>query len=283
MKLHSQLWPTEFTPEDLSKPTQRILLLHGMGGIGRLWRPLAAGLEQTWQILAPDQRGHGKSRVVWDGHPGHEPSFTPLDYGRDLAETLDALDFYPTWVLGHSMGVRSAVALAHLQPDRVQGLILVDLGLSGAAGGGLGTSLAEFLKTLPEEFESRQAARALMEQTCPDPAIAQYLMAVSQKEEDGRITFPFDRSALIQTVYASRDTSVERWLMDFAKSTQKKVVLLRGKDSRVWSHEDYEQERQRLQAIPNIEWQEWENCGHGLPFEQRMRLTQLIQSLGDSS
>src|SRR5687768_17719997 len=54
-------WPSE---RNLSRP--KILLLHGMGGTGALWRPLAAALEDHFEILAPDQRGHGGSQLPQD-------------------------------------------------------------------------------------------------------------------------------------------------------------------------------------------------------------------------
>src|SRR5579885_3131262 len=186
------------------EPT-KIVMLHGMGGTGSLWRPLAAALEDRFDILAPDQRGHGSSRVP--SVPGGRllPGYAPLDYGRDLVETLEAERFHPTFVLGHSMGVRSACALAHLKPEWVRGLILIDLGFSGVAGGGLGEGLASFVRKLPQSFPSREAARAFMEAECPDPSIAQYLMAVSVRNAEGGIEFPFDHAALIATITAARD------------------------------------------------------------------------------
>ncbi len=84
----------------------------------------------------------------------------------------------------------------------------IDLGFSGVAGGGLGEGLGSFLRILPAEFENRDAAREFMARECPDPSIAQYLMAVSMRAADGRISFPFDRAALLATIEAARDASV---------------------------------------------------------------------------
>jgi pimeloyl-ACP methyl ester carboxylesterase len=218
MKLAYSLWKPETGNSEANIP--KLLLLHGMGGTGALWRPIAAGLEDRYEVLAPDQRGHGKSLISSVG-----ATYTPQDYGQDIVETLDELDFHPTWIVGHSMGVRSACATAHLKPDWVQGLILVDLGFSGPAGGGLGDGLALFLKMLPHEFESRAQARLFMQANCPDQAIAQYLMAVSVQTPEGAISFPFDHAALIKTIESVRDTSVRDWVQQFgATKTLKKNV-----------------------------------------------------------
>ena len=160
MLLAHHLWhkPGNFqkNSQGSSLESERILLLHGMGGTGSIWRPLAASLEEQLPVLALDQRGHGKSRVT-SGRTA--PEYTPLAYGRDVVETLDQLNFHPTWVVGHSMGVRTACATAHLRPEWIRGLILVDLGFSGVAGGGLGENLARFIRP-----------GVVMATSCSDPA-----------------------------------------------------------------------------------------------------------------
>jgi esterase len=292
MELAFQLWPSdvgsrpELTESNSPPPSPpaRIALLHGMGGTGALWRPIAASLENHYSIMAFDQRGHGKSRIAESGEitesgeSGVETptGYTPLDYGRDVIETLTKQKFHPTWLIGHSMGVRTACAAAYLKPDFVKGLILVDLGFSGAAGGGLGEGLAQFLRLLPPSFPSREAARAFMSEHCPDPSIAQYLMAVSVRASDGSLTFPFDAQALIQTVEATKRISVGAWVRELAQNGMP-ILVLRGATSLVWSHEDYEKERQSLSDCPSVEFQEFEGAGHGLPFEQRARFVSAVE------
>ncbi len=265
MELFYNLWNQSNVT---SQSTKKIVLLHGMGGTGALWRPIAASLENEISILAPDQRGHGKSRVASIPAGRKETDYSPLSYGQDVMDTLKAQNFYPTWILGHSMGVRSAIAAAHLKPEWVQGLILVDLGFSGVAGGGLGNGLAQFLKLLPFQFESAEEARKFMNSHCPDSSITQYLMAVSVRNSDGKISFPFDHAALIKTIESARDVSVRTWIKDLAYR-QMPILVLRGARSLVWSHEDFESERKTFTPFQSITFKEIPDAGHGLPFEQR--------------
>ena len=102
MQLAFQSWPTGANTDS---SREKILLLHGMGGTGALWRPIAAGLEDRYQIMAPDQRGHGRSQLLLTPGARENPDYRPLDYGRDIIETLTATQFYPSWAVGHSMGV----------------------------------------------------------------------------------------------------------------------------------------------------------------------------------
>ncbi len=262
MELACQHWPAQ-GPE-----TAKIVLLHGMGGTGKLWRPVAAGLEDSISVLAPDQRGHGQSRVP-SVPGGREPAqYRPLDYGQDLADTLEARGFHPVTLVGHSMGVRTAAALAHLRPEYVRSLVCVDLGFSGLAGGGLGDGLAQFLRNLPASFANRNALRESLLRDCPDPAIAQYLIAVSEPQADGTFGFPFDRAALIETIACARDASTRLWVHE-AASRGIPVLVLRGARSLVWSSEEFEAEKTFFQNVPQVVFEEFEGAGHGLPFEKR--------------
>ncbi len=259
----------------------KIVMLHGMGGTGALWRPIAASLEDHYSILAPDQRGHGGSRVM-SVPGGRTPNgYTPLDYGRDLVETLQRESFRPAWVVGHSMGVRSACALAHLDPDAVKGLVLVDLGFSGFAGGGLGEGLAAFLRKLPQRFPNRDLAREFMAAECPDTSIAQYLMAVSVRLPSGELEFPFDHAALIATIEAARDAPTRTWVRGLG-SRGMPILVLRGERSLVWSAEELETERAAFTDLPSVAFETIEGTGHGLPFEKRREFVARLRTfMGD--
>lgn len=274
MELHYQLWKGQ-TAAARAPKSAKMVLLHGMGGTGALWRPLAVSLENHFDILSPDQRGHGRSQLSHASGGREAPTYTPLDYGQDVVDTLEAASFHPTWVLGHSMGVRTACAVAHLKREWVQGLVLVDLGFSGVAGGGLGEGLASFLTILPMHFASRAEAREFMSLNCPDPSIAQYLMAVSVPDGHGGVTFPFDKAALIQTIHSARDSSVRTWALALAEAGMP-ILVLRGAESLVWSHAEYESERGLFAQFPHVEFAEIAGAGHGLPFEKRREFAEKV-------
>jgi pimeloyl-ACP methyl ester carboxylesterase len=75
-------------------------------------------LSETYRLLAPDLRGHGRGGYL----PGPYDAET---IAADLAPTLDALDVDMVHVLGHSHGGAAAQAFARAHPDRVQSLMLV--------------------------------------------------------------------------------------------------------------------------------------------------------------
>ncbi|MBU6374667.1 MAG: alpha/beta hydrolase [Bdellovibrionales bacterium] len=260
----------------------RIILLHGLGGTGALWRPIAASLEEEFDILAPDQRGHGRSQQPTLPGGRLMSGYSPVDYAQDVVELMERLSFHPAIIVGHSMGVRTACAIAHLKPDWVRGLVLVDLGFSGIAGGGMGDELAHFLQILPPHFSSRAEARSFMEEHCPDAAIAQYLMAVSlaaTPDQGGGIGFPFDHAALIRTLEEARGTTIRHWI-EAAALREIPTLALRGSLSKVWSKEQFEAEHLHFsqpQWKEKVQLREITGAGHGLPFEKRSEFLEALR------
>ncbi len=248
-----------------AQPLSRILLLHGLGGTGKIWRPLAAGLEGQYDVLAPDQRGHGRS--------DSGDQYDALTFGNDLYETCHHLQFEPCWVVGHSMGARSAMALAQLHPEMVQGLVLIDIGLAGEAGGSVGRLLRPILHALPMEFLTRAEARDWLNQSIPDPSVAQYLMAVAlpHPTQAGGLVFPFDKEAVLRTIDEALGYDITDQLLLFAE-LGKPIYLLRGAQSKVWTREAFEQDQKPFAQQTNVHFEEWDGTGHGLPFEKRKEL-----------
>jgi pimeloyl-ACP methyl ester carboxylesterase len=231
-------------------------------------------LEQRFQIFAPDQRGHGSSQLT---SPEAE-SFHPQDYAQDLWETLhDTLKTRPRFgVVGHSMGVRSALYFALLalkQGLPPSGVVCIDLGLRGLVGGGLGTALEQYLSQLPETYPSREAAKSVLFKNCPDPSMAQYLMAVLRTTPDG-VSLPFQKEALLRTLRDARGVELHEVV---GQLLLKKIPLLmiRGETSRVWSQEEFNRESKKF---PDAQWITIAGAGHGVPFEKRKESSEIIRS-----
>jgi len=291
MELHFFKWMAQSSAAESKKDLTMLFFLHGMGGTGQIWRPIAAALEEDFLCIAPDQRGHGLSRPV----PANEANaFHATDYARDLIPLIQKLsdDYSPTriYIIGHSMGVRSGLATAisilnsgtSLRP-LFKGFISVDIGLQSKWGGGIGEPLANFIRSLPETFPDRASLREYLFANCPDQAIAQYLAAVSKKVGDAPETwvFPFDHEALVQTILQADESPIEQWVRDIGAAGVP-MLALRGADSKVWLKEDYEKSRVLL-ANPLLTFEEWPGCGHGLPFEQRPKFIERVRQFVSST
>jgi pimeloyl-ACP methyl ester carboxylesterase len=80
---------------------------------------LARALEDDYDVVMPDARGHGKS-----GAPDHGYGYD--DLAADVVDLIDALELAAPVLLGHSMGGMTAAVVASRNPKRLRGLVLAD-------------------------------------------------------------------------------------------------------------------------------------------------------------
>jgi pimeloyl-ACP methyl ester carboxylesterase len=98
-----------------------VLLLHGYLDTGGTFGPLVRNLDPSLHVLAPDQRGHGRSdRVGADGY------YHFYDYVRDVRALARARVRERLILVGHSMGGGVASLYAGAWADEVDRLVLVE-------------------------------------------------------------------------------------------------------------------------------------------------------------
>ena len=126
--LHAGVWtPVGGAADDAAT----VLLVHGVTSSHLAW-PFVVERLPGVRVIAPDLRGRGRSN-------GLEGPAGMAAHAADLAALLDALGIDRTVVVGHSMGAFVSVAFAHLHPERVSRLLLVDGGLPLDVPPGLST------------------------------------------------------------------------------------------------------------------------------------------------
>ena len=95
-----------------------LVVLHGFLEQGAAWQHVAERLRR--RVIAPDQRGHGRS-----GHVGAGGFYHFWDYVSDVDALVRHLGA-PIDLLGHSMGGTVACYYAGTEPDAVRRLVLVE-------------------------------------------------------------------------------------------------------------------------------------------------------------
>jgi len=99
-----------------------LILLHGGGNEAHLWDDFVPSIAPHYRVLAVDQRGHGDSDWDPDGH--YETSYLV----RDLEDLTEALQIDRFVLIGFSMGGRAAMSFAGRHPERLAGLVIIDIG-----------------------------------------------------------------------------------------------------------------------------------------------------------
>ena len=98
-----------------------LLALHGMASSAYWYERVANHLSEYHRIIAPDQRGHGKTAQASTGYDWET-------LAMDLVGLLDYLELDRVSVVGHSWGGHVASNLAARHPDRINSLIMIDGG-----------------------------------------------------------------------------------------------------------------------------------------------------------
>lgn len=96
-----------------------VVLLHGLMGSGACWTPVARALEGELDIIMPDARGHGDSSAPLHGYRYE-------DLASDVEGLLRGLQLSRPVLLGHSMGGMTAAVTASRGAAMLRGLVLVD-------------------------------------------------------------------------------------------------------------------------------------------------------------
>lgn len=120
-----------------------ILALHGLASSAHWYDLVAPLMAKDFQVIAPDQRGHGQTTQAPAGY-----DWTTL--GSDVVGLMDHVGADRFAVLGHSWGGNVAINLAADRPDRVSSLVMIDGGFFGARFG---------RNTTWEEFQKRASPR----------------------------------------------------------------------------------------------------------------------------
>lgn len=94
-----------------------ILLIHGLSGSSRWWRPISDELGRDHRLLAVNLRGFGDARRLG--------RFDLASAADGLATEVDDARIGPVTVIGHSLGGLVAATLAADHPEVVRRLVLV--------------------------------------------------------------------------------------------------------------------------------------------------------------
>ncbi len=245
-----------------------VLFLHGVTGHARTWDHEAAALAGRFRIFALDQRGHGDSDPAPDG----DYSLTTL--AGDIAAVIDALGLTRVSIVGLSLGGRAAIVYAALHPERMERLMVVDIGPDIAAAGR--TRVGSLMARSPERFASLEDAVAQGRASNPryDDALLRERVAHGLRRlPDGGYTWKYDR--------AIRDgVRTGRWREDLDvwplwTSVTCPTLIVRGAESDVLSPEIA---KQMIEARPQARLVEVPDAGHTVPGDQPAQFLELLRT-----
>jgi esterase len=243
-------------PED----APRLVFLHGLLGYWANWRGIISAFENDFRILAYDQRGHGRSIK-----PEH--GYAPEDYAADLEKILVELAWKQVHIVGHSLGGRNAACFAAKFPQRINKLVIEDI---GPVANPTGLEYFENLfKKVPTPFRDKKSAKEFLYNNF-NPVLGAYLYSNIEETIPGQFDWRFSKSAIMESVRAGR--AHDRW--EEWKKIKASTLLIRGAKSDEISRADY---LRLLQENKNFRGVEISESGHWVHFENPKEFTQTVR------
>lgn len=182
MKLHSKILGK-------GKP---FLILHGFLGMGDNWKTLGKKFaDEGYQVHLIDQRNHGKSP--------HSSDFSYELLAEDIREYCEQHQLKGIILLGHSMGGKTAMLAAALNPGLVDKLIVVDIAPKYYAPHH--QQILEGLTALKEaNLSSRTEAEDLLSEYIEDKGVKLFLLKNLARKSQDQLALKLNLEALKDNV-----------------------------------------------------------------------------------
>jgi len=153
-----------------------VVILHGLFGSGDNWLSIARAIQSEYAVLLPDLPNHG-------GSP-HTQSFSYPQMAEAVVELLSDEEIPRCILTGHSMGGKTAMAVALKYPQRVERLCVVDIAPKADPA-----RHAQILAAMQEVAEagvhSRREAEAIMAQRLESARERAFLQKSLGEDDDG--------------------------------------------------------------------------------------------------
>jgi pimeloyl-ACP methyl ester carboxylesterase len=156
-----------------------LVLVHGWAFDRHLWDEHVPGLSARRRVVALDLPGHGETG-------GTRAEWTMAAFGHDVKAVVEAVAAKDVILVGHSMGGLAVLEAARLLPERVRGIVLVDIVLDVEA-----RTPAEQVEVMARQLQAdyksvatQMSSEYLMAPATPAPVRERILRQVAALDPD---------------------------------------------------------------------------------------------------
>ena len=232
----------------------KILLIHSMGMDGHSMDKFAESLKEDYDILSLTILGHGDS----DSPTTHLPLNEHAEIMRNCCMQLG---FYPSVLIGHSVGGMMGMILTAEHPEEYNGMVLVDIAPFESTG-------RSSRPAPPDSFEDEAVAKEWMAERYP--GFTEYYIKNRLQyafiEKDGKLYLKprgdSVRSGLV----------IDLW--PYVELIKCPVLLLKGKESTTVDPKAIEKLNE---ILPDFKAVVVEGTGHMIPQDVPERFEELVR------
>jgi pimeloyl-ACP methyl ester carboxylesterase len=225
-----------------------LIILHGLFGQSDNWTSIARKLGEHFTVYTLDLRNHGQS--------GHDNVMNYDVMADDLLETIEYLGIQKMHLIGHSMGGKVAMLFALKYPERLEKLIIADIGPRFYKPHH--QKILQGLNQLDLDLlTSRVDAENELSQLIPDAGTRQFLLKNLYRNNEGGFSWRFNLPVITEEI----DHIGEQLPSGICKTS---TLFFHGGKSDYIIQSDYSE---ILNYFPNAEFQIMQGAGHWLHAE----------------
>ncbi len=235
-----------------------IVILHGLLGASTNWTTIAKRLGEEYSVIVPSLRNHGNSP-----HGSHSIELMR----NDVYELLEGEEVEKTLLIGHSMGGMAAMSFALAYPEKLMGLIIIDI--TPQAGSSQMSLIFDNLLGLElNKIKNKDDADAKLSESINDKAVRQFLLQ-NLKQKQGNY---FWRCNLEELNSFIRDKNT--YILDSNRQYSGPVLFIGGGKS------DYRIDQKEAlikNHFPNYKLEMIPDAGHWVHFEARESFLEMVE------
>lgn len=153
-----------------------LVILHGLFGMLDNWHSVATKLGERFRVFVVDQRNHGRSP--------HSTEFNYAVMADDVRDFLEQRGVRSAFLLGHSMGGKTAMWVALRYPELIDKLVVIDIAPRRYSS--LHDTILDALTSLDlARYSSRPEIDKALSATIPQQPVRQFLMKNLARNENG--------------------------------------------------------------------------------------------------
>jgi len=236
---------------------QPLIVVHGLFGSLDNWMTMARSLSDRFEIYLVDQRNHGKS-----------PHSDQMSYdlmAADLVEFIEEHQLDNVNLIGHSMGGKAILKLALQNPELINKMAVVDIGIKSYPMHHQKILAGLHALDLPT-LESRKQAELRISEFIGEKGVQYFLLKGLYRKQDGSYGLKFNLNSLEENMplILSEITG---------KISQTECLFIRGGLSGYIVDEDYDSIKQQF---VNAKIETIEDSGHWIHAEKPDELRELF-------
>jgi len=233
-----------------------LIILHGLFGTLDNWQTVAKKLAEQYWVFIVDQRNHGRSP--------HDPEMNYKIMAEDLQQFMEQQWIHKAFVLGHSMGGKTAMQFAIDYPEMVEKLIAVDIGPFSKSGGH--ELIFDALLSIDlKNIKNRKAADDILGEKISDFGVRQFLLKNLTRDKTGNYSWKMNLPVLFSH-YKEILAAVK-----VSDPFEGETLFISGARSNYINEEDFSSYKN---IFPNAQLETIENAGHWVHSDQPEQLLQ---------